>query len=92
MTPPLPILIRPDEALDIKSAAEHSRRSTKTIRRWIKGHAIGCQPLDGGRWSVSLLALEMVAHGDLAALELLRAGQRSAPEVRRYLEFLGLPQ
>ncbi len=86
-----PVLMRRDECLDIKRAADHAGKCDRTIRRWIKRHGIGRQSADGGPFDVSLPALEMVMHGDLYALELLRAGQRAAPEVRRYLDFLGLP-
>ncbi|MEC5322758.1 hypothetical protein [Aurantimonas sp. A3-2-R12] len=90
MTGAAPILMRPDECLNIKRAADHARKCDRTIRRWIKQHGIGRQSADGGPYDVSLPALEMVMHGDLDALELLRAGHRSLPEVRRYFEFLGL--
>ena len=86
-----PILMKPDECINIKRAADHARKCDRTIRRWIDNHGIGRQSVGGGPWDVSMPALEMVMHGDLAALEKLRAGQRSAPEVRRYFEFLGLP-
>lgn len=91
MTAALPILIRPGEGLDISAAAKHSGRSDKCVRRWIRDHAIACRSLDRGPWVVSAVALEMVMHGDQKALELLREGQRSAPEVQRYVDFLGLP-
>lgn len=86
-----PVLMRPDECLNIKRAAHHAGKNDRTIRRWIKQHGIGRQSANGGPYDVSLPALEMVMHGDLAALEMLRSGQRSAPAVRRYLDFLGLP-
>ncbi|MCD1644803.1 hypothetical protein [Aurantimonas coralicida] len=87
-----PVLMRRDEVICIKRAAHHARRSDRTIRRWIKQHGIGRQSAGGGPYDVSLPALEMVIHGDLDALEILRSGQRSVPMVRRYLEFLGLPE
>ena len=87
-----PVLMRRDEAIRIKQAAEYADKSDKTIRRWIKRYGIARQSVDGGPYDVSVLALEMAMHGDFAALELLRAGNRSAPEVRRYVEFLGLPE
>jgi hypothetical protein len=86
-----PVLMRRDEVICIKRAVHYARRNDKTIRRWIKDHGIGRRSAGGGPYDVSLPALEMVLCDDLAALELLRSGQRSAPEVRRYLEFLGLP-
>lgn len=89
---PPPILIRSGEMLDIKGAAKHCGRSEKTVRRWVKSYPIACQSLGGGPFTVSAIALTMVMHGDMEALELLRAGHRSAPAVRRYLDFLGLPE
>ncbi|MBO0906533.1 hypothetical protein [Jiella sonneratiae] len=86
----LPVLMRPDEIVDVKRAADHARKSDKTIRRWVAEFGIARQATQRAPLEISLPALEMVLHGDLAALEMLRAGQRSAPEVRRYMEFLGL--
>ena len=91
MTAVQTVLMRRDECLDIKRAADHAGKCDRTIRRWIKQHGIGRQSVDGGPYDVSLPALEMVIHGDLKALEMLRTGRRSEPSVRRYLEFLGLP-
>ena len=88
----VPVLIRRDECLSIKRAAYHAGKNDRTIRRWIKRHGIGRQSADGGPYDVSLPALEMVMHGDMPALEMLREGRRSTPEVRRYLDFLGLPE
>ncbi|MEC5383076.1 hypothetical protein VSX64_19800 [Aurantimonas sp. C2-6-R+9] len=87
-----PVLMRPDEMLCIKQAMDYTRKSDKTIRRWIKRYGIARRSMDGGPYQVSVIALEMAMHGDFAALEMLRSGQRSAPEVRRYLDFLGLPE
>ena len=87
-----PVLMRRDEVICIKRAVHYARRNDKTIRRWIKDHGIGRRSAGGGPYDVSLPALEMVLCDDLAALEMLRSGQRSSPEVRRYLEFLGLPE
>ena len=89
---PRPILMKPDETLDVKSAADHAGRNDKTIRRWCSEFGIGRRPLSGGQYEVSLPGLEMVMHGDAEALELLRAGDRSAPAVRRYFDLLGLPE
>jgi hypothetical protein len=85
-----PVLMRRDECLPIKRAADHAGKCDRTIRRWIKQHGIARRSVDGGPYDVSLPALEMVMHGDLHALELLRSGRRLAPEVQRYLEFLGI--
>ncbi len=91
MSTPQPVLMRHDDIVDIKRAADHAGRSDKTLRRWFKEYGIGRQVTSGSPIEISLPALEMIVHGDMEALELLRQGQRSAPEVRRYLDFLGLP-
>lgn len=91
MTAPPPILMLPDEILGVKQAMDYAGISDKTIRRWIKRYGIARRSADGGPYQISVLALEMAMHGDLAALEILRAGRRSAPEVQRYVDFLGLP-
>lgn len=91
MTAPLPILARDGEATTLKVAVYRSGKSDKTLRRWIKRFGIGHQPASGGPYIVSLVGLEMVRHGDIEALEMLRSGDRSSPQVRRYLDFMGLP-
>ena len=85
-----PILMKPDECINITLACERAERSYKTMLRWIKRYGIGRKGRFG-IWMVSLPALSMVMHGEFGTLEKLRAGERSAPEVRRYFEFLGLP-
>lgn len=87
----LPVLMRRDEIITLKRAAHHAGRSAKTIRRWCQEHGIARQSSSSAPLEISLLALEMLLHGDLEALEMLRAGQRSAAEVRRYVDHLGLP-
>ena len=85
-----PILSRRDELVDVKTAADHAGRSDKTIRLWCREYGIGRQSGVGATFEINLIALEMVLHGDFQALEMLRAGDRMAPEVRRYLDFIGL--
>ncbi len=89
---PLPVLMRPWDCIDVKKAADHARRDDKTIRRWVERYGIGRRAGPGSPIEVSAPALEMVLHGDDEALELLRRGVRSAPQVRRYLDFLGLAE
>jgi hypothetical protein len=85
-----PILMRKDEIINLKTAVHVTGRSEKTIRHWCKEFAIGVQPCPGAPLDISAPALEMVRHGDMAALELLRAGMRSHPRVRRVFDHLGL--
>ncbi|MGO8074730.1 hypothetical protein AB9F41_19705 [Rhizobium leguminosarum] len=86
-----PILIRPDEVINIKTAVFRAGRDEKTIRGWCKEFGIGRQAKPGAPLDISAPALEMVMHGDLVALELLRDGKRTDPRVSRYFDFLGLP-
>lgn len=87
----LPILILPDEVINIKTAAFRASRDKKTIRGWCKEFGIGRQVKPGAPLDISAPALEMVMHGDLVALVLLREGRRTHPRVSRYFDLLGLP-
>ena len=49
-----PVLMRRDECLSIKRAADHAGTCDRTIRRWIKRYGIGRQSADGGPYDVSL--------------------------------------
>lgn len=86
-----PILMRKDEIINLKTAVYDTGRSEKTIRGWCKDFGIGVQPCPGAPLEISAPALEMVKHGDVAALELLRQGNRAHARVRRYFDHLGLP-
>lgn len=86
-----PILMRKDEIINLKIAVHVTGRSEKTIRNWCKEFGIGVQPCPGAPLEISMPALEMVRHGDVAALELLREGKRDHPRVRRIFEHLGIP-
>ncbi|THK35629.1 hypothetical protein EHS39_23665 [Ensifer sp. MPMI2T] len=85
-----PILMRKDEIINLKTAVYVTGRSEKTIRGWCKQFGIGAQPCPGAPLEISAPALEMVRHGDVAALELLREGKRDHPRVRRVLDHLGI--
>ncbi|TKV76740.1 hypothetical protein [Rhizobium sp. AU243] len=86
-----PILMRKDEIINLKVAVHVTGRSEKTIRGWCKEFGIGAQPCAGSPLEISAPALEMVKHGDVRALELLRQGQRNHPRVKRVFDFLGIP-
>ncbi|GLR60284.1 hypothetical protein GCM10007919_50120 [Rhizobium indigoferae] len=88
---PWPILMRPDEVINLKTAVHRARRDEKTVRGWYREFGIGRQAKPGAPLDISAPALEMVIHGDVIALELLREGRRSDPRVSRYFDFLGLP-
>lgn len=85
-----PILMRRDEVINLKMAVHVTGRSEKTIRHWCRDFAIGVQPCPGSPLEISAPALEMVRHGDIIALDLLRRGERNHPRVRRVFDHLGL--
>lgn len=85
-----PILMRKDEIINLKTAVHVTGRSEKTIRGWCKDFGIGVQPCAGAPLDISAPALEMVRHGDFAALELLRQGRRDHPRVQRIFMHLGI--
>jgi hypothetical protein len=85
-----PILIKADEALNLAMASFHAGKSSRTIRDWCSRYGIGCAPSKSGTLRISAPALEMVLHGDMAALDLLRDGKRDDERVRRYFDHLGL--
>lgn len=86
-----PILMRRDEIINLKTAVHVTGRSEKTIRGWCKEFGIGVQASPGAPLEISAPALEMVRHGDVNALNLLRIGERLHWRVRRYFDHLGLP-
>lgn len=86
----LPLLFRPDEVRNLKWAIDHSGRDEKTVRRIIRHYGIGRQAFPGSWIEVHRIGFEMALAGDSAAIELLRAGRRDAPEVRRYYDFCGI--
>jgi hypothetical protein len=85
-----PILMRPDDIINLKAAVHITGRTEKTIRVWCKQFGIGSQACPGAPLEISAPALEMVRRGDVAALELLREGRRDHPRVKRYFDHLGI--
>lgn len=86
-----PILMRHDEIINLKMAVHVTGRSERTIRDWCRDFGIGVKACPGSPLQISAPALEMVKHGDFAALELLREGNRQHPRVKRIFDHLGLP-
>lgn len=86
---PVPML--PDEIIRIKEAAFRAGVCARTIRRWNQAHAIGRQCGPGAPLQISAIALEMVMEGDAVALERLRTNDRTHPDVRRYIDRVGVP-
>jgi len=88
---PWPVLMRPDEVINVQRAAHAVGRSEKTVRRWCREYRIARQSSPNSPLDISLPALHMVAAGDPIALELLRNGNRTDPRVSRYYDHLGIP-
>ncbi|MDL2408736.1 hypothetical protein PY650_24455 [Rhizobium calliandrae] len=84
-----PIFIRPAERIGIREACQHTGKTDRTIRTWCKRFGIGRVPMSGGALVISLPALNMVMQDDPEALELLRAGDRTNPLVRRHFTETG---
>jgi hypothetical protein len=84
------LLMHPDEVMTLKEAAYRACRSVDATRRIVRQHNIYRQMGLKGRLEVSAIGLEMVLHGDLEALRLLKAGHRSHVRVALYLLHLGL--
>ena len=85
-----PVLCRPNETMSLKAAASYARYDVKIVRQWVVDHGIGRQAAPGTRIEINRIALEMVLHGDHAALEKLREGDRFDPDVARYFQFTGI--
>jgi len=79
-----PVFIRPSERVGIREACEYAGKSDRTVRTWCKRFGIGRVPMAGGPLVISLPALNMILQDDPEALELLRAGDRDNPIVRRH--------
>jgi len=86
---PWPIIIKPDEEINLKAACHLTRKNEKTIRGWCKDYGIG-GALPGAPLRISAPAVLMALHGDIAALELLRSGDRTHPRVRRWFDEVGV--
>lgn len=87
---PKPVLMRRDEIIGVKKAAHEAARNEKTIREYAKRYGIGRQTGPNSLLEISIPALNMVLQGDFEALEQLRNGNRSHPDVVRHLNFAGI--
>ena len=87
---PWPILMRRSDVISLKEAVYRTGKSDKTIRNWCKEFCIARQSSPSAPVEISAPALEMVIHGDIEALELLRRGERLHPRVKRFFDHLGL--
>ncbi|MDR9808209.1 hypothetical protein [Rhizobium hidalgonense] len=85
-----PILMQQNDIITLKEAVHRTGKSDRTLRSWCKLFRISRQTNSGAPIEISAPALEMVMHGDMEALELLRSGNRHHPRVRRFFDHLGL--
>ncbi|MBB3747444.1 hypothetical protein FHX10_007001 [Rhizobium sp. BK591] len=85
-----PILMHRSDIITLKEAVHRTGKSDRTLRTWCKLFGISRQTNSGAPIEISAPALEMVMHGDVEALELLRSGNRHHPRVRRFFDHLGL--
>lgn len=89
---PKAVLMRRDDICDVRTAMHEARKSMKTIRRWVKLYGIGRHAGAGAKIEISRIGLLMVLYGDFEALEHLRDGERSHPDVLRYIREVGSPE
>lgn len=85
-----PVLMKPQDIIPMKTAIDVTGKADRTLRGWCREHGISRQSSASAPLEISRPALEMVMHGDMVALELLRAGERTAPRVARYFRHLGI--
>lgn len=84
------MLMTRTEAVGFKEASQLTGLSVRTLRRMNSVHEIGRQATPHAPIELSYPALVMLQHGDVEAVELLRAGRRDNPRVRQYLDLIGL--
>lgn len=82
----LPVPMLPSEIVRIETAMYFAQVSDKTIRLWAHKDGIGRQAEKHSPLQISLPALLMKTDGEMVTLERLRAGARSHPAVRMYLQ------
>jgi hypothetical protein len=86
-----PILVRDDEAVDLREAAAFASSSTDTIRRWCKLYLIARPSRGNAPLMIHKAGISAIMHGDFVALELLRAGNYADERLIRHYEFAGIP-
>ncbi len=90
MSDAFPILMHRTDIINLKEAVARTGKSDRTLREWCHVYGIGRQSMRGAPLEISAPALEMVMHGDLEALELMRNGDRRHERVKRFFDHLGL--
>lgn len=87
---PAPLIMSREEAIGLKDAQTRTGLSASTLRRWNRKYRIGRQSSPWAPIELSYPAIVMLQHADEDALERLRAGNRSDPRVRQYLDICGI--
>ncbi len=90
-THPMPVLMRRAEIISMSEAVRRTGKTDKTLRKLCRRYGICRQTGENAPLEISAPGLEMVMHGFLDALELLRDGNRTDPKVARVFRHLGLP-
>lgn len=83
---PVPVPMLPHEIVNVQRAAAYAGFGERKIRSWCKQLGIGRQPEKDGPIQVSIVALEMALASRRDAIELLRSGERSHRQVRRFIK------
>lgn len=86
-------LVIPDsEAFELKQIMRMTggRVSESTLRRWNAKHGISRQAGRHAKLEFSIVAVIILQHGDLEALELLRKWRRTDPRLTPYLQAAGV--
>ncbi len=85
----IPVPFDTRECMSLKQAANVAGRSESTMRGWAEAHGLG-RRIGGGPWSISRVALAMFLDGDIDALWLYHAGDRTSLLVKRYFDRAGI--
>jgi hypothetical protein len=89
---PEPQVLRPFHRSEVITTAEAARiagRSERTIREWTMRYDIGRRI--GRSWAISIVALQMLLDGNMAALAAYLLGDRVSPFIVGYFEQCAVP-
>lgn len=87
MINPPPLIFHPSDAvLCVKEATHIASLSDRAVRRLCREHRIAQQVGPSASIKIHAAAFLMLIHGDEAALELLRGGERNHASVARYFQ------
>jgi hypothetical protein len=88
---PHPVMMRPDEVINLKRARHMTGLGERTLRDWADEFGVARQSGEGGKLEFSIPALMMVKQGRLDLLERFRNGDRDSPDIREYFDVFGVP-